>query len=91
MTWTLGKPKFSAPDGHFRLSTAPCRPNRVKRRGYGITDNTPFGTPSENDTQKIDAARARAALDRARNLADAEQQEREPAGRTGSTRIGPTL
>ncbi|WP_369062228.1 MobF family relaxase [Kocuria rhizophila] len=62
------------------------------RDRYDITDPTPLGTPAaEDDAQKIDAARARAALERARSLANAERQPQEPASRTGSTRVGPTL
>lgn len=50
------------------------------RDRYGITDPTPLGSPAENDTQKIDAARARAALDRARDLArgPGEEPQRRP-------------
>lgn len=61
------------------------------RDRYGITDITPLGAPAESDTQKIDAARARAALDRARDLADADRQWQEPARRNGVKRVGPTL
>ncbi|WP_422936554.1 MobF family relaxase [Sinomonas sp. P47F7] len=58
------------------------------RDRYGITGPTPLGERAEKDTQKIDAARARAALDRARALArDAEPTperppRREPIGRS---------
>lgn len=38
------------------------------RDRYGITDPSALGAPAETDAQKIDAARARAALDRARDL-----------------------
>ena len=50
------------------------------RDRYGITDPTPLGVPAENDAQKIDAARARAALDRARDLArgPGEEPQRRP-------------
>ncbi|WP_372967102.1 MobF family relaxase [Microbacterium sp.] len=50
------------------------------RDRYGITDPTPLGTPSENDAEKIDAARAKAALDRARSLARGagEEPQRRP-------------
>ena len=60
----------------------------VYRDRYDITDHSPLGTPAaEDDAQKIDAARAKAALDRARNLvrgAGEEPQrrpEREPVRR----------
>ena len=50
------------------------------RDRYGITDATPLGVPAEDDAQKIDAARARAALDRARDLArgPGEEPQRRP-------------
>lgn len=50
------------------------------RDRYGITDPTPRGAPAEDDAQKIDAARARAALDRARSLARGagEEPQRRP-------------
>ena len=38
------------------------------RDRYDITDTTALGAPADSDGQKIDAARARAALDRARSL-----------------------
>ncbi|TAM71717.1 MAG: conjugal transfer protein [Microbacteriaceae bacterium] len=58
------------------------------RDRYGITDPTPLGAPAENDAQKIDAERARAALDRARYLARGPGEEppqrpgREPVRRS---------
>jgi hypothetical protein len=61
------------------------------RDRYGITDPNCLGAPAECDAQKIDAARASVALDRARNLADTERQTQEPARRTGADRVGPTL
>ncbi|MEA5055834.1 MAG: MobF family relaxase [Propionicimonas sp.] len=61
------------------------------RDRYGITGMTPLGAPAESDTQKIDAARARAALDRARDLSDADRQWQAPARRSGVERVGPTL
>ncbi len=58
------------------------------RDRYGITDTTPLGAPAESDTQKIDAARARAALDRAQNLTQATHREHEHGWRTGVQRVG---
>lgn len=58
------------------------------RDRYGITDPTALGAPAENDAQKVDAARARAALDRARYLARGPGEEppqrpgREPVRRS---------
>jgi hypothetical protein len=51
------------------------------RDRYGITDATPLGAPAEDDAQKVNAARARAALDRARDLA--RRAGEEPQRRRG--------
>ncbi len=50
------------------------------RDRYNITGPTPLGTPAEHDTQKIDAARAKTALDRARGIARGagEEPQRRP-------------
>jgi len=50
------------------------------RDRYDITDHTLLGAPAEDDAQKIDAARAKAALDRARSLARGagEEPQRRP-------------
>jgi len=61
------------------------------RDRYGITDTAPLGAPAESDVQKIDAARARVALDRARRLANAERASQKPIRRNGAERVGPTL
>ncbi|AMS04501.1 hypothetical protein DUY81_09385 [Acidipropionibacterium acidipropionici] len=61
------------------------------RDRYSIIDPAPLGAPAESTAQKIDAARARTALDRARRLADTEQQTQEPSRRRGPERIGRTL
>lgn len=61
------------------------------RDRYNIIDASPLGAPPESDAQKIDAARAGAALDRARRLADTERAGREPTRRTEPERVGPTL
>ncbi|AYF99621.1 conjugal transfer protein [Protaetiibacter intestinalis] len=61
------------------------------RDRYGVTGPAPLGTPAEADTQKLDAARARAALDRAKNLAQAEQPDQERPRRMGAQRVGPSL
>ncbi len=50
------------------------------RDRYGVTATAPLGAPAENDAQKIDAARARIALDRAHSLA------RGRAGEQGGSR-----
>lgn len=68
-----------------RLGTKPDEPKKkaawlaaariivAYRDRYQITDDAPVGPTSENTTQRIDAARARAALDTARNLTMATQ------------------
>jgi len=61
------------------------------RDRYGIADSSPLGAPAESDAQKIDTARAQAALDRARHLAESERREHEPARRTGAEQVGPRL
>jgi len=61
------------------------------RDRYGVAEAAPLGTPAENDTQGVDAVRARAALDRARALASTERREDERLRRTGADRVGSTL
>ncbi|UUE19371.1 MobF family relaxase [Microbacterium sp. J1-1] len=61
------------------------------RDRYGATGPAPLGAPAEAETQKIDAARARAALDRAQNLTRAEQPEHERTRRDQSQQVGPSL
>lgn len=61
------------------------------RDRYGVTEATPLATPAENDTQKIDAARAGAALERARTLAGTKRREDERPRRTAPERVGPVL
>ncbi|WHE37666.1 MobF family relaxase [Microbacterium sp. BDGP8] len=50
------------------------------RDRYGIAGPAPLGAPAEADTQKLDAARARAALDRARRLSDLRVAVQELGG-----------
>ncbi|MDQ0728778.1 MobF family relaxase [Microbacterium sp. W4I20] len=61
------------------------------RDRYGITGSSPVGGPAEAEAQKIDATRARAALARAQNLAQAHPPEQEGTRRTGTQRVGPSL
>lgn len=55
---------------------------------YGITDDTLLGPTPETAAQKIDAARVKTALDRARDLTapagavPERTQQREPLGRS---------
>ncbi|WOF24755.1 MobF family relaxase [Microbacterium betulae] len=52
----------------------------VYRDRYGVTGPPPLGAPAETETQKLDAARARAALDRARRLSDLRVAVQELGG-----------
>ncbi|GAB3546624.1 MobF family relaxase [Arthrobacter tumbae] len=61
------------------------------RDRYGITDDAPLGAPPEATAQKVDAARARLALDQATRItADANDVSRETPRRTPE-RQSPTL
>ncbi|WP_223627709.1 MobF family relaxase [Microbacterium sp. EST19A] len=61
------------------------------RDRYGITGSSPLGAPAETEAQKTDATRARAALHRAQNLAQAHQPEQQRTRRTEVQRVGPSL
>ncbi|GAA3958372.1 hypothetical protein [Gordonia caeni] len=63
-TWT--KPLGTPPGDPWRRY---ARTVAVYRDRYGITDDTPLGTAAVTTAQKIDAARARSALERAGNIA----------------------
>lgn len=78
--WTKA---LGAPPKEAKTAAAWLRLGRTVaayRDRYGITDPTPLGAPAEDDAQKIDATRARAALDRARDLArgPGEEPQRRP-------------
>ena len=80
-TWTkaLGAPPKDAKTAATWRRLA--RTVAAYRDRYGITDPTPLGTSAaEDDAQKIDVARAKAALDRARSLARGagEEPQRRP-------------
>ena len=47
------------------------------RDRYRITDDAPIGAPPESAAQKIDAARARSALDKVRQLVADESRQAE--------------
>lgn len=80
-TWARA---LGAPPKDAKIAATWRRPARIVaayRDRYGITDPTPLGTSAaEDDAQKIDAARAKAALDRARSLARGagEEPQRRP-------------
>ncbi len=61
------------------------------RDRYGITGSSPLGAPAEAKAQKIDATRARAALHRSQNLAQAHHPEQERTRRNEVQRFGPSL
>lgn len=85
------------------LGTPPTDPHRsaawrrsartvaAYRDRYQITDNAPLGTPPASTAQKIDATRARAALDRTKSLANAAQQTEERVLPSTPERVGPVL
>ncbi|PPG30793.1 hypothetical protein C5E10_11695 [Pseudoclavibacter sp. RFBG4] len=58
------------------------------RDRYGITMRTPLGSAPDSDAQKIDAARAKAALARLRDLAssDGQNEPSRTARREGASR-----
>ena len=60
------------------------------RDRYRITDDTPLGAPPESAAQAIDAARARAALDRTLNVARVEHDQ-EHSRHARTQRTGPSL
>ncbi|WP_282856383.1 MobF family relaxase [Pseudoclavibacter helvolus] len=87
-TATLGiQPKQSRAAAAWRQAAHTVAAYRDR---YNVAEASPLGAPAESDAQKIDAARVRAALDRARRLADAERTGLEPTRRTGPERVGPT-
>ena len=61
-------PTHRAIDAVWRIESA--RVIAAYRDRYRVTDDTPLGAPPESAVQKIDAARARAALDRVRVAAE---------------------
>ncbi|MDQ0726732.1 MobF family relaxase [Microbacterium sp. W4I20] len=61
------------------------------RDRYGITGSSPLGAQAESEAQKIDATRARAALHRVQNLAQAHPPEQQRTRRTEVQRVGPSL
>ncbi|WP_308468924.1 MobF family relaxase [Rathayibacter soli] len=58
------------------------------RDRYTITTDSPLGAPAENVAQRIDAARARAAIDRARQLSSSVDNATSRASRAGAARSG---
>lgn len=60
------------------------------RDRYRLTEDTPLGTAPESAAQRIDAARARTALDRTLNLARVDQDQ-EHSRHSGTQRTGPSL
>lgn len=88
--WTEG---LGAPPTERRRTATWRKSARVVaayRDRYRVTDDAPLGAPPASAAQKIDAARARAALDRTLNLARVEQDQGHPR-RTKAQRTGPSL
>ena len=61
------------------------------RDRYGITDDSPLGTTPKATAQKIDAARARTALERAQAIAQPRTPDAAPRPTAGRDHVGPTL
>ena len=61
------------------------------RDRYQITDDMPLGAPPASTAQKIDATRARAALDQARGLVNAAQRTEDRVLPTEPDRVGRVL
>ncbi|MDN5726634.1 MAG: relaxase domain-containing protein, partial [Propionibacteriales bacterium] len=61
------------------------------RDRYGITDDSPLGATPEATAQKIDAARARTALERAQAIAHPRTPDAAPRPAAGREHVGPTL
>ena len=61
------------------------------RDRYQIADDTPLGSPPTSTAQKIDAARARASLDRAHRSREAVQQTEPPLRPARQERVRPAL
>ena len=59
------------------------------RDRYRITDDAPLGAPPESAAQKIGAARARSALDKARQLVADESRQAEAGLQTVRRHPGP--
>lgn len=79
-SWTR---PLGAPPRDRRKAAAWRRQARVVaayRDRYRIIDDTPLGQPPEKTAQKIDAVRARSALDRARSLTALADEARERSG-----------
>ena len=75
--WTKA---LGAPSSDRRRAAAWRKSARVVaafRDRYRITDDTPLGAPPETAAQKIDAARARSALDQVRQLVADERRQAE--------------
>jgi hypothetical protein len=61
------------------------------RDRYAITAPAPLGPSAEGAAQRIDASRARSAVDRARQITQAGRDRHEPDGHTRSRRTSPAL
>ncbi|WP_449280589.1 MobF family relaxase [Leucobacter sp.] len=70
--WALTLGKQPAERGVAAVWRRQARTVAAYRDRYGITTRTPLGPAPDGDAQKIDAARAKAAITRVRDLASAE-------------------
>ena len=87
--WT--KALGAQPDDRRRAATwrKAARVVAAYRDRYRITDDAPIGAPAASAAQKIDAARARAAVTQADGVAGTRTQRSEPQPEHRS--LGPSL
>lgn len=74
-TWTVALGPEPKDDKAAAIWRRHARTVAAYRDRYNITGPAPLGAPAESAAQKIDAARARTALDRARDLARGPGEE----------------
>jgi len=79
-TWTTA---LGTPPGNTRTA--------AEWRRYAHTVAVPLAAPAESTAQKIDAARARVALDQAERITDAKHNQPESARGTTRQPVGPTM
>lgn len=85
------------------LGSAPRDPRKVatwrrhartvaaNRDRYGITEDSPLGPMPESTAQKIDHARARAAMERAQAVTPLSASGSAPGAAAGRHPVGPTI
>ncbi len=90
-TWTVAlgpEPKDAKTAAIWRRH---ARTVAAYRDRYSITSPAPLGAPAESAAQKIDAARAKTALGRAKSLLQDGRREQDRTRRSGPERVGRSL